>query len=93
MTNIIIPKEQIGAHQLTPSSQSNNSSFLTRLREDFHRAMLIGNSSQSKVKIELQTINGPIAVETTVWASTDACVVLKGGVNIPFKFINSVFLY
>ena len=55
--------------------------------------MLIGNSSQGKVKIELQTVNGPIAVETTVWASTESCVTLKGGINIPYKFINDVFLY
>jgi hypothetical protein len=93
MTQILIPKEQLGAHQLTPSSHSSNSSFLSKLKEDLYKAMLIGNSSQGKVKIELQTVNGPIAVETTVWASTESCVTLKGGINIPYKFINDVFLY
>ena len=93
MTQILIPKEQIGAHHLTPSTKSANSSFLSRIKEDLYRAMLIGNISQGKVVIELQTINGPVAVETTVWASTEGCVTLKGGINIPFKFINDVFLY
>lgn len=93
MTHIIIPKEQISAHQLTTSSTYSNTSFLSRLKDDLYRAMLIGNSSRSKVVLELQTVNGPVSVETTVWASTDSCITLKGGINIPYKFINGVFLY
>lgn len=93
MTQITIPKEQITAHILTKSEKSFDNSFLQLLKDEFYRAMLIGNTSRSKVKIELQTINGPVAVETTVWASTESCITLKGGINIPYEYINSVFLY
>lgn len=93
MTNLIIPKEQISAHQLVNGLASNDKNLFIRLKDELYRAMLMGNTTRSKVRIELNTINGPVAVETTVWASTDKHVTLKGGINIPFRYINEVFIY
>jgi hypothetical protein len=55
-----------------------------------YRAMLLGNSYKNKVKIVFQTLSGPTAVETTIWATTDNNVILKGGIFIPICCILKV---
>lgn len=53
-------------------------------------AMILGNGYKSKVKITFDTIDGPRRVETTVWATTERNVMLKGGVTIPVQSIYAV---
>ena len=55
----------------------------TERSELLYQAMLLGNSYKNKVKIVFNTLSGPASVETTIWATTDRNVILKGGIFIP----------
>ena len=74
----IIPQLDIKKEEVLPDE---------RLRQErnqlLHKAMVLGNNYKNKVKIVFQTLSGPRAVETTIWATTDKNVILKGGIFIP----------
>jgi hypothetical protein len=53
-------------------------------------AMLAGNLYKTKTTIHFVTADGPRSVTTTVWHSTQAHVVLKGGTVIPIRAIEMV---
>ena len=55
-----------------------------------YMAMILGNGYKSKVKITFESIDGPRKVDTTVWATTDTSVLLKGGISLPVRSIYSV---
>lgn len=57
-----------------------------------HRAMLLGNNDHTKVKMIFECDQGLYKVETTVWATTDDYVLLKGGVYLPIKSILDVVI-
>ncbi len=50
-------------------------------------AMLMGNNFHSKVKIVFNTIEGYKEVFSTVWATTEKFILLKGGNYIPIESI------
>ena len=54
------------------------------------RATTLGNAYHSKVKIDFETTNGIKEVETTIWATTEKYVLLKGGIAIPIHCILDV---
>ncbi len=62
---------------------------------DFHlnEATRLGNDYKAKVQLVLETTDGAIVVETTVWAHTDNHVELKAGVDIPVQAIREVIFY
>lgn len=53
-------------------------------------AMMLGNIDHYKVNIAFMTPNGIKEVETTIWATTDKYILLKGGRYIPVAAILSV---
>lgn len=55
-----------------------------------YMAMILGNGYKSKVKITFESIDGPRKVDTTVWATTDTSVLLKGGISLPVRSIYTV---
>ena len=55
-------------------------------------AMLMGNNFQSKVKIVFNTLEGYREIFTTVWATTEKFILLKGGTFIPLESIAYVEL-
>lgn len=57
---------------------------------ELEKAMILGNSEHVKYKIFFTTTEGVKEVETTVWATTDDTVTLKGGVVIPIASINKI---
>lgn len=57
------------------------------------RAERLGNAYKSKSKILFRSMEGIYKVETTVWATTEQYVSLKGGVLIPIHCIKSVDFY
>jgi hypothetical protein len=57
---------------------------------ELYRAMLLGNAHKSKVKIVFESLTGLNIVDTTIWATTDKNVVLKGGLLIPICCILEV---
>lgn len=58
--------------------------------QDLYRAMLLGNGYKGKVKIIFESLTGLNMVDTTIWATTDKNVVLKGGMLIPISAIIEV---
>jgi hypothetical protein len=53
-------------------------------------AMMLGNMDHYKVKITFNTLDGIKEVFTTIWATTDRFIVLKGGRYIPINSIIEV---
>lgn len=61
-------------------------------RKKLEKAMLLGNGYKGKIKIIFATEEGERMVETTVWATTDSTVQLKGDVSIPIHSICDVII-
>lgn len=57
------------------------------------RAAQLGNNYKTKSKILFRSLEGIYKVETTVWATTENYVSLKGGVLIPIHCIKGVDFY
>lgn len=57
------------------------------------RAEHLGNAYKAKAKILFRSLEGIFKVETTVWATTERYVSLKGGVLIPIHCIQGVDFY
>lgn len=58
---------------------------------DLFRGMLLGNIEHCKVKITFKDENDVLhSVETTIWATLEEYIILKGGKNIPIRSIISI---
>ena len=51
------------------------------------RATTLGNAYHSKVIIDFETTDGTKEVDTTIWATTEKHILLKGGITIPIHCI------
>ncbi|HAE14834.1 MAG: hypothetical protein H6548_01870 [Chitinophagales bacterium] len=69
-----------------------NPEFHDKRRQLLFQAMILGNTYHSKVRIIFETIEGLCQVETTIWATTEHYVLLKGGVHLPIWCIHDVIL-
>ena len=65
---------------------------ISHKKELLHYAMILGNTYHTKVKLIFESMQGIFQVETTVWATTDDFVLLKGGVYLPIKCIHDIFI-
>ena len=61
-------------------------------QKSLEKAMLLGNGYKGKIKIVFNTDQGDKLVETTVWATTEKNIQLKGGVSIPIHAIREVII-
>lgn len=87
-----IEKEQLKECSFKkPINQATDYDLRERNRR-LYLAMLMGNNFQSKVKIVFNTIEGYKEVFTTVWATTEKFILLKGGCFIPIDAITHVEL-
>lgn len=59
---------------------------------DLEHATRLGNIEHGKIKIQFKDNEGLKQVETTIWATTDIRIVLKGGVMIPINRICKVII-
>lgn len=55
-------------------------------------AMLLGNNFRSEARIVFNTIEGYKQVLSTIWATTEKFILLKGGNTIPLEAIAEVEL-
>jgi hypothetical protein len=86
-----IAKEDIRYIKMFGKSQMSNDES-NSLKSKLHDAMIMGNSYKGKCKIQFLADELSYVVETTIWAFTDTFVVLKGGLHIPVKSIDNVYL-
>ncbi|HET8963275.1 MAG TPA: hypothetical protein VFM99_05225 [Chitinophagales bacterium] len=56
------------------------------------QSMVLGNTYHTKVVIIFESGNGIFQVDTTIWATTDDFVLLKGAVYLPIKCIHGVII-
>lgn len=57
------------------------------------RAMTLGNTRKSKVRIVFEDIEGIKTVETTIWGVTDNNIILKKTTIIPIRRIHEIKFY
>lgn len=74
-----------------PANRSTEHEVRERNRR-LYLAMLMGNNFESKAKIIFNTLEGYKEVFTTVWATTEKFILLKGGTHIPIEAIAHVEL-
>ncbi len=87
---LTVSKEQVpGIITLNPADVLTADVDKKHRNRMLYLAMILGNGYKSKVQITFETIDGPRRVETTVWATTERNVMLKGGITIP---VNSIYL-
>ncbi len=91
MENVeVVDKETIPNYHFVSYEVLDTKEQILQRKTDLERAMLIGNSDKGKAKILFLAEQGYKVVETTVWATTDETVTLKGGINIPIHCIRKV---
>lgn len=91
-TPVIISKESISAFKFTKTEVLETFSEIVERREKLDKATLLGNAFHNKVKIVFNTKEGIKEVETTIWASTDKNIILKGGISIPIVCIYDIII-
>ncbi|MDX5320304.1 MAG: hypothetical protein LPK45_04405 [Bacteroidota bacterium] len=89
----VINKEEIKGKVRFPNQEVLRSSQeIEDRKKKLERAMLLGNGYKGKIKIVFGTEEGDRVVETTVWATTESNIQLKGDVLIPIHAIKEVIL-
>jgi uncharacterized protein (UPF0248 family) len=61
-------------------------------RNLLERATILSNLYHNKVKITFEDSDGMKMVDTTIWATTDNAIMLKGGIVLPIHRIISIEL-
>ena len=89
-TPIVVSKESI-AGSVFPVEEVLTSAEAKKNRQiDLEKATTLGNVEHNKIKIIFQDAEAVKQVETTIWATTDKRIILKGGVVIPINRIHQV---
>jgi hypothetical protein len=80
---IIVSKENV-SNLIFPNTEvlKSKEDIISRML-DLERATTLGNVEHTKIKIIFEDSEGLKQVETTIWATTDKRIILKGGVVIP----------
>ncbi len=67
--------------------------FAQRIKRsiDLQKAMILGNTEHSKVRIKFYLQDGEAReIETTIWGVTDDFVILKGNITLPVRAIYTI---
>ncbi|MDQ3192048.1 MAG: hypothetical protein M3Q58_10680 [Bacteroidota bacterium] len=90
---VMVQKEEI-SNLLFPAKEvlPSNDDIKIR-RSDLELATKLGNAERGKIKIIFEDTEGLKKVETTIWATTEKNIVLKGGVFIPIHRIHQINVY
>ncbi len=86
----IINKEDVPKYHFVSYDVLDTEEERQERKVELQKAMLLGNTDHVKIKIFFMTMEGLKEVETTVWASTDQSVVLKGGISVPLHAISRI---
>ncbi|HLP19335.1 MAG TPA: hypothetical protein VK174_03505 [Chitinophagales bacterium] len=94
MTNRIrkIEKDQLKECAFQKPNDTHTDFEMRERNRRLYLAMLMGNNYESRVKIVFNTLEGYREIFTTVWATTEKYILLKGGSYIPLEAISYVEL-
>ncbi|MFN4813270.1 MAG: hypothetical protein ACK46S_09745 [Bacteroidota bacterium] len=87
---IIVSKESIANLSFPANEVLKSREEIKNRMLDLERATTLGNVEQTKIKIIFEDTESIKQVETTIWATTDKRIILKGGVVIPISRIHEV---
>ncbi|MEX0813508.1 MAG: hypothetical protein WD048_14915 [Chitinophagales bacterium] len=87
-----IEKEQVKELEFFKENTQRNKIERKKIHNLLYMGMLLGNSYRHKVKIIFESMDGRKMVETTIWATTENNVILKGGTTIPVSAIVDIHL-
>ena len=93
MRNVPIVEKESLKNMIFPREEVLKSVDMARERRAMlERATVLSNLYHNKVKIVFEDRDGSKMVDTTIWATTDSAIMLKGGVVIPIHRIHSIDL-
>lgn len=87
---IHVSKESIANLTFPPHDVLTSKEDLHHRLASLERATTLGNVEHNKIKIIFEDSESLKQVETTIWATTDKRIILKGGVVIPIQRIHEV---
>jgi uncharacterized protein (UPF0248 family) len=90
---MIVDKESIANFTFPKEDVLSTSDSKVQRQQDLERATTLGNVERNKIKIIFEDFEGLKQVNTTIWATTDTRIILKGGVVIPIHRIHEVKIY
>lgn len=88
--SVLITKEEISKLTFPISEVLASKEAIENRRVDLEKATRLGNIEHYKVNIIFEDQEGPKKVNTTIWATTEKRISLKGGINIPINRIHAV---
>lgn len=90
---LLLQKEEIASLLFPAKEVLNTEEEIKTRRRELERATTLGNVEHGKIKITFEDREGLKRVETTIWATTEKNIVLKGGVFIPIHRIHEISVY
>ncbi|MCB0429314.1 MAG: hypothetical protein H6585_12195 [Flavobacteriales bacterium] len=90
---ITVEKEHLGGMRFKKSEVLNDKEEITTRKKLLEIATSLGNVYRRKVKILFEVEEGLKRVETTIWATTEGNIILKGGRIIPIHCIRQVSIF
>jgi uncharacterized protein (UPF0248 family) len=90
---VLIDKEIVSELRFPVGDVLQHATHIENRRSEIERAVYLGNTEHAKVRILFEDAVGYKQVETTLWASTDNRVILKGGMVIPIHRIREVKIH
>jgi len=87
---LIVSKESISNLNFPNEEVLKSKEDIISRMLDLERATTLGNVEHNKIKIIFEDSEGLKQVETTIWATTDKRIILKGGVVVPIYRIHEV---
>ena len=87
ITPEIIKKEDIPSLSFSGIDVLDDMKDKLQREIDLKRATTLSNMDKTKVKIYFRANQGIYRVHTTIWATTESNITLKGGVIIPISAV------
>ena len=87
ITPEIIKKEDIPGLSFSGIDVLDDTKDKLQREIDLKRATTLSNMDKTKVKIYFRANQGMYRVHTTIWATTESNITLKGGVIIPISAV------
>ena len=87
---MLIDKEVVSELRFPEPDVLFNPAAIAKRKLDIDRAVYLGNTEHTKVRIIFQDTKGLKQIETTIWGSTDKRIILKSGMVIPIHRVQEV---
>jgi hypothetical protein len=85
-----IDKEKISGLTFPKDEVLSSEQERKQRHHDLEKATTLGNVEHNKIVVVFSDADGIKEVNTTIWATTDTRIILKGGVVVPIHRIHEV---